>query len=33
MIAIGVNDEGYREIVGCVEGFAESKESWKEFLA
>lgn len=32
MIAIGVNSEGRREIVGCAEGFAESKESWKEFL-
>jgi transposase-like protein len=33
MIAIGVNQDGYREIVGCAEGFAESKESWREFLA
>lgn len=32
MAAIGVNSEGRREIVGCAEGFAESKESWKEFL-
>ena len=32
MVAIGVNSEGRREIVGCAEGFAESKESWKEFL-
>lgn len=27
-----MNSEGRREIVGCAEGFAESKESWKEFL-
>ena len=33
MIAIGVNQDGYREIVGCAEGFTESKESWREFLA
>ena len=32
MVAIGVNPEGRREIVGCAEGFAESRESWKEFL-
>lgn len=32
MVAIGVNSEGHREIVGCAEGFTESKESWKEFL-
>lgn len=32
MIAIGVNSDGYREIIGCAEGFTESKESWKEFL-
>jgi putative transposase len=33
MIAIGVNRDGYREIIGCAEGFTESKESWREFLA
>lgn len=32
MIAIGVNSEGRREIVGCAEGLTESKESRKEFL-
>ena len=32
MVAIGVNKDGYREIIGCAEGFTESKESWKEFL-
>lgn len=33
MVAIGVNDEGYREIIGCAEGFTESKECWAEFLS
>lgn len=33
MIAIGVNRDGYREIIGCAEGFTESKESRREFLA
>jgi len=33
MVAIGVNDEGYREIIGCAEGLAESKECWAEFLS
>ena len=32
MIAIGINQGGYREIIGCAEGFTESKESWCEFL-
>jgi transposase-like protein len=33
MVAIGVNDEGYREVIGCAEGFTESKECWAEFLS
>jgi len=32
LIAIGVNEEGYREVIGCSEGFAEDKQSWKSFL-
>lgn len=32
LVAIGVNENGEREIIGCDEGFRESKESWKEFL-
>lgn len=32
LVAIGVNGDGRREIIGCAEGFAESKDSWKEFL-
>lgn len=32
MVAIGVNGDGDREVIGCAEGFTESKDSWKEFL-
>lgn len=32
MVAIGVNGDGRREVIGCAEGFTESKDSWKEFL-
>lgn len=32
LVAIGVNGDGRREIIGCAEGFAESKDSWKELL-
>ena len=33
MVAIGVNDEGYREVIGAAEGFTESAECWREFLS
>lgn len=33
MVAIGVNDEGYREIIGAAEGFTESAECWRDFLS
>lgn len=33
MVAIDVNDDGYREVVGCAEGFTESKECWRDFLS
>ena len=33
MVAIGVNGDGYREVVGCAEGFMESKERWRGFLS
>ena len=33
MIAIGVNDDGYREVIGAAEGFTESAECWREFLS
>ena len=33
MIAIGVNDDGYREVIGAAEGFTESSECWRDFLS
>ena len=33
MVAIGVNDDGYREVIGAAEGFAESSGCWREFLS
>ncbi len=33
MAAIGVNDDGYREVIGAAEGFTESSECWREFLS
>lgn len=33
MVAIGVNDDGYREIIGAAEGFTESTDCWREFLS
>ena len=32
LVAIGVNEEGYREILGVCEGAKEDKESWSNFL-
>jgi len=32
LVAIGVNTDGYREILGAAEGAKEDKESWKLFL-
>ena len=32
LVAIGVNGDGYREILGAAEGASESKECWKSFL-
>lgn len=32
LVAIGVNSDGYREILGAAEGAKEDKESWKKFL-
>ena len=31
MVAIGVNGDGHREVIGCAEGFTESKECWCNF--
>ena len=33
MVAIGVNEDGYREVIGAAEGVTESKECWTEFLS
>ena len=32
LIAIGVNEARYREIIGASEGMKEDRESWKNFL-
>ena len=32
LVAIGVDEEGYREILGVCEGLKEDKESWRSFL-
>ena len=32
MVATGVNNDGYREILGVAEGMKEDKESWRAFL-
>ena len=32
LVAIGVRRDGYREILGVVEGMKEDKESWRNFL-
>ena len=32
LIATGVNEDGYRELIGCAEGYTESADSWREFL-
>jgi len=31
LVAIGVNREGYREILGVAEGSREDAESWRNF--
>jgi len=32
LVAIGVNEHGYREVLGVIEGMSESKQSWLELL-
>ena len=32
LVAIGVNSDGYREVIGVAEGYKESEDSWREFL-
>ena len=31
MVVICVNEDGYREVIGCAEGFTDSKECWRGF--
>ncbi len=31
LIAIGVKEDGYREAIGCADGYTESADSWREF--
>ena len=33
LVAVGVGEDGYREILGVAEGCKEDKESWRKFLA
>ena len=33
MVAVGVNDDGHREVIGAAEGFTESSECWRDFLS
>ena len=32
LVALGVNEQGFREVLGCVAGFRESEESWRGLL-
>lgn len=32
LVALGVNQEGFREVLACVAGFRESEESWRALL-
>ena len=32
LVAIGVNEAGFREVIGVCEGMTEDKESWRNFL-
>lgn len=31
-MALAVNEDGYREVIGAAEGMTEDKESWLSFL-
>lgn len=33
MVAIGMNDDGYHEVIWCAEDFTESAERWRDFLS
>lgn len=32
LVAITVNEDGYREVLGAAEGMKKDKESWKAFF-
>jgi putative transposase len=32
LVAVGVNEDGYREILRVAEGIKEDKASWRNFL-
>lgn len=32
LVAVGVNSDGFREVIGVAEGYKESEDSWREFL-
>ena len=32
LVAIGVNEHGFREVLGACEGMSEDKESWKSVM-
>ena len=32
LVAIGVNSDGFREVIGVAEGYRESEDGWCEFL-
>ena len=32
LVALAVNEDGYREVIGAAEGMKEDKESWRSFL-
>ena len=32
LVALGVNEDGYREVIGAAEGMKEDKASWKNFF-
>ncbi len=32
LIALGVNEDGYREVIGAAEGMRENKTSWESFF-
>ena len=33
LVAIGINREGHREVIGVAEGMKEDSASWEQFLA